>query len=190
MTSKKEKGRSRKGDVNRGYRTGEDRSARREGYDVTGRMETEQDGMEMKVAGMFEDAGLPGPDEAERKGVVFCMEEEPGVLELFRRSVPEQERMRRQRLPRVCAFGDFLRLLGTFAGGKCFPAGKDCGLPGSLTVFRELEKLHDLYVGKNADRGCVFPAGVVCLRRKEALSVPGESGTCEGVVIDLSDLFK
>ena len=190
MTSKKEKGRSRRGNVNRGYRTGEDRPVRREEYDVTGGMETEQDGMGMKVAGTFEDAGHPGPAEAERKGVVFCMEEEPGVLELFRRSVPEQERMRRQRLPRVCAFGDFLRILGTFAGSRCFPSGKDSGLPGSLKVFRELEKFFDLYVGKDADRGSVFPAGVVCLRRKESLPVPGESGTCEGVVIDLSDLFN
>lgn len=134
--------------------------------------------------------GLPDAGEEGGCGVVFRMNGKPGVLEVFRRSVPVREQERRQRLPRMVAFGDFLRLLGMFSGGGCvFRPERECK-QGGLDVFRELEKLAALCVSETVDGESVFPIGTVCLRRKTGEQRPGDAVACGEIVVDLSDLFK
>lgn len=188
MKSNREKDHSRRGKRNAGCCAGEMCSARLEKCEMSGEMKGRPEDAMLKDGGVYVVAGMPGVDEEQRRDAVFYRNGEGGVLEVFRLSVPEQELERRQRLPKVCAFGDFLRVLGSFAEDGCLSrAGNK---PGRLKAFRELEKLMVLYAPEIWGVERIFPVGRVCLRRGNRLLEPGEGGACEGIVIDLSDLFK
>lgn len=190
MKSNREKDHSRRGKRNAGCCAGEMCSARLEKCEMSGEMKGRPEDAMLKDGGVYVVAGMPGVDEEQRRDAVFYRNGEGGVLEVFRRSVPEQELERRQRLPKVCAFGDFLRVLGSFAGDGCLSRAGNGDKPGRLKAFRELEKLMVLCAPEIWGVERIFPAGRVCLRRGNRLLEPGEGGACERIVIDLSDLFK
>lgn len=190
MKDKKEKKKSRKASVRVDFHAGEDACVRQGEKGVAAETESGRENRMPEGCGMFEGAALPGKAETGRNGFVFYLDEKPGVLEMFRRSVPEQELERRRRLPRVNAFGDFLQALAGFAGKSCLGGQEKCSGSGRLRAFRELEKLLALYQGENGQPGCVSPAGWVCVRRKGSVPGGGNPAVCEGIVIDLSDLFK
>lgn len=190
MKSNREKNRSRREKRNAGRRAGEMCSARLEKCEISGEMKGKPEGEVLKDEGVYVVAGMPGVDEEQGRDAVFYRNGEGGVLEVFRRSVPERERERRERLPKVCAFGDFLRVLGSFAGDGCLSRAGAGDKPGKLKAFRELEKLTALCAPEILGVERIFPAGRVCLRRGNRLLEPGEGGVCGGIVIDLSDLFK
>lgn len=190
MKSNRKEGRSRMGNVDMGYYAG-DKCATRLGKCDADAEENRLSGDSAVEAGVGDmAAGLPGADEDGGCGVVFRIDGKPGVLEVFRRSVPERELKRRQRLPRVVAFGDFLRLLGMFSGGGgVFCPERKCH-QGGLNAFRELEKLAALCASETVDGEPIFPIGTVCLRRKAGEQGRGDAVACGELVIDLSDLFK
>ena len=190
MKRDREKGHSRRGKGNAGRNAGEECFARLEKCEVDGEMRGRPEDRELKDGGVYVVAGMPEVDEKQGRGAVFYGNGGGGVLEVFRRSVPERELERRRRLPRVCAFGDFLRVLGRFAGSGCLSRAGDGCKSGRLRAFRELEELTALCAPEILGGERFFPAGRVCLRRGNRLSKPGEGGACEGIVIDLSDLFK
>lgn len=198
MTNKKVKGSSRKGSVNKSSAAGVDSGGCTGGYGVVEVMDAERNGRGMKEVddcveipiGMLGEGEVPESGKEHGVGVLSRPEGGRGVLEVFRRSVPDGEVARRQRLPRVVAFGDFLRMLGMFAGKGGFSACRKGGRSDGLKAFRELERLASLYGREIADGEGVFPSATVCIRRKG--DMPGAEGVkvCEGLVIDLSDLFQ
>ena len=190
MKSNREKNRSRREKGNAGRRAGEMCAARLEKCEISGELKGRPEDAMLKDGGVYVVAGMPGVDEKQGRDAVFYRNEEGGVLEVFRRSVPEREMERRQRLPKVCAFGDFLRVLGSFAGDGCLSRAGNGDKPGRLKAFRELEKLTALCAPEILGVERIFPVGRVCLRRGNRLLEPEEGGVCEGIVIDLSDLFK
>lgn len=198
MASKKVKGSSRKGSVNTGSTAGVDSGGCTGEYGVVEVMDAERNGRGMKKVddcveipiGMLDEGEVPESSDEQDVVVLSRPEGGRGVPEVFRRSVPEREVVRRQRLPRVAAFGDFLRMLGMFAGKGGFSGCRKGGRSDGLKAFRELERLASLYGREIADGEGVFPSATVCIRRKG--DMPGAEGVkvCEGLVIDLSDLFQ
>lgn len=189
MANKREKNGSRRGNVHTGCRAGEVCRGRLELCGAAGETNGEQEEEEMPEAGgVFVVGGMP--EAGKERGVVPGVDGGCGVLDVFRRDVPERELKRRQRLPKVDAFGDFLRVLGTFTGKECLSCQEKLGGGKGLEVFRELEKLVALYAPEAGGSELVFPAGRVCLRREKGVEQPEVPGACERIVIDLSDLFK
>lgn len=197
MTNKKVKGSSRKGSVYTGSAAGVDSGGCTgrcgvvevmDGERNVGGIKEVDDCVEIPI-GMSVEGEVPESSEEHGVGVLRS-EGGRGVLEVFRRSVPEREVERRQRLPRVVAFGDFLRMLGMFAGKGGFSGCGEGGRSDGLRAFRELERLAALCGGGIADGEGVFPSGTVCIRRKGCLQMPEGAVNGEGLVIDLSDLFQ
>ncbi len=188
MKSNRKEGGSRTGNVDMGGYAGDESVARLGKCDADSEENRLPGDSAVEAGGGDVVAGVPGVGEG--GGVVFRMDGKPGVLEVFRRSVPERELKRRQRLPRVVAFGDFLRLLGMFSGDGCvFRPERECR-QGGLNAFRELEKLAALCASETVDGELIFPIGTVCLRRKIGKQGRGNAVACGEFVIDLSDLFK
>lgn len=198
MTSKKVKGSSRKGSVNTGSAAGVDSGGCTGGYGVVEVMDGERNVGGIKEVdhsveipfGMLDEGEVPESGKEQVVGVLSRPEGGRGVLEVFRRSVSDGEVARRQRLPRVVAFGDFLRMLGMFAGKGGFSGCRKGGRSDGLKAFRELERLASLYGREIADGEGVFPSGTVCIRRNGGVHGAEGSEVCEGLVIDLSDLFQ
>lgn len=197
MTSKKVKGSSRKGSVNTGSAAGVDSGGCTGGYGVVEVMDGERNVGGIKEVdhsveipfGMLDEGEVPESGKEQVVGVLSRPEGGRGV-EVFRRSVSDGEVARRQRLPRVVAFGDFLRMLGMFAGKGGFSGCRKGGRSDGLKAFRELERLASLYGREIADGEGVFPSGTVCIRRNGGVHGAEGSEVYEGLVIDLSDLFQ
>lgn len=198
MANKKVKGSSRKGSVHTGSAAGGDSVGCTGRCGVVEVMDGERNVGGIKKVdhcveipiGMLDEGEVPESGKEQVVGVLSRPEGGRGVLEVFRRSVPEREVERRQRLPRVVAFGDFLRMLGMFAGKGGFSGCRKGGRSDGLKAFRELERLAALCGGGIADGEGVFPSGTVCIRRKGCLQMPKGAVNGEGLVIDLSDLFQ
>lgn len=188
MANKREKNGSRRGNVHTGCRAREVCRGRSELCGAAGEMNVEEEDVVPESGGVFVVGGMP--EAGKERGVMPGVDGGGRVLEVFRRDVPERELKRWQRLPKVDAFGDFLRVLGTFTGKGCLSCQEKLGGGKGLEVFRELEKLVALFAPKADGCELVFPAGRVCLRRERGGEQPEEPGACERIVIDLSDLFK
>ena len=127
MKSPREKNRSRREKGNAGRRAGEMCSARLEKCEISGELKGKPEDAMLKDEGVYVVAGMPGVDEEQGRDAVFYRNGEGGVLEVFRRSVPEWEMERRQRLPKVCAFGNRCVYWGVLSGMDA------CPVPGTET---------------------------------------------------------